>query len=85
MTFSTFRLLEADKKLCKGLTPTHSRSGSTAGPVNPSPVFGHSRKGSSTSNVSENSSGQGQLNDEESNLTPFPSYSFLTPLQQIAF
>jgi len=55
----TFRLLEADKRKCKGLTPTHSRTGSTAGSVR-----SHVRNDSSTSQISVTSSNS-QVNDEE--------------------
>lgn len=58
------RLLEADNKACKALTPSHSRTGSNADPAG-SQGPGHSRKGSSTSMISNNST-TSNVNEEES-------------------
>ncbi|XP_060569422.1 ecotropic viral integration site 5 ortholog-like isoform X2 [Ruditapes philippinarum] len=54
------RLLEADKK---GITPSHSRSESSSGLVG----NGHSRKGSSTSQISTNSSTSQQVEEDAGN------------------
>ncbi|XP_053380991.1 ecotropic viral integration site 5 ortholog-like isoform X3 [Mercenaria mercenaria] len=54
------RLLEADKK---GITPSHSRNGSSTGLAG----NGHSRKGSSTSQISTNSSTSQHVEEDSGN------------------